>query len=306
MAEFPKNFREIIEIAKERGPLGVVVAEGQDEASIIALYDAEEMGIAFPILVGDPAKISSSINSLKIKFKGAEIVDAKNEVESIFKSIEIIKSGEAEILLKGKVQTGTLMKGVLDRERGLRKGSLLSDAFLFESNIEGNKKLVCITDGGINISPDLNAKKEILNNAVEVYHKLGIDKPKVAILSMVENVVPDHKPSEDAKNLTEMAKNGEISGCYVEGPLSLDLSISKESARKKGIKSDVAGDADILLCPDIVSANLLAKSTTYYANLPLGHIVMGATHPILIPSRADSKEAKLNSIALAVALFGKD
>lgn len=298
-----KNFKEIIEMARSKGPIAVALAEASDVAALSALLDAEEIGIAVPILVGDAEKIKLSLDEIGRKFKNAQIVDAKDEKEAVEKAVEIVRNNEAKILLKGKVQTGTLMKGVLDREKGLRKGSLLSDAFLFESRVEGREKLLCITDGGINIAPDLNAKKQIILNAVEVYKRLGYEKPKVSCLSMVENVVEGHQPSEDAFKLQEMAKKGEIEGCYVEGPLSLDLSISMNAAKKKGVKSDVAGDADILLCPEIVSANLLAKSTTYFANLPLGHIVMGATHPILIPSRSDTKEAKLNSIALAVALF---
>lgn len=298
-----KNFKEIIERAKAKGPLPVALAEASDVAALSALIEAEEMGIAIPILVGDAEKIKSALEEIGKDFKKAEIVDAKDEKEAVERAVEIVRNNEAKILLKGKVQTGTLMKGVLDREKGLRKGMLLSDAFLFESRVEGREKLLCITDGGINIAPDLNAKKQIILNAVEVYKRLGYEKPKVSCLSMVENVVEGHQPSEDAFKLQEMAKKGEIEGCYVEGPLSLDLSISMNAAKKKGVKSDVAGDADILLCPEIVSANLLAKSTTYFANLPLGHIVMGATHPILIPSRSDTKEAKLNSIALSVALF---
>lgn len=298
-----KNFKEIIERAKAKGPLPIALAEASDVAALSALIEAEEMGIAIPILVGDAEKIKSALEEIGKDFKKAEIVDAKDEKEAVERAVEIVRNNEAKILLKGKVQTGTLMKGVLDREKGLRKGMLLSDAFLFESRVEGREKLLCITDGGINIAPDLNAKKQIILNAVEVYKRLGYEKPKVSCLSMVENVVEGHQPSEDAFKLQEMARKGEIEGCYVEGPLSLDLSISMNAAKKKGVKSDVAGDADILLCPEIVSANLLAKSTTYFANLPLGHIVMGATHPILIPSRSDTKEAKLNSIALSVALF---
>lgn len=298
-----KNFKEIIERAKAKGPLPIALAEASDVAALSALIEAEEMGIAIPILVGDAEKIKSALEEIGKDFKKAEIVDAKDEKEAVEMAVEIVRNNEAKILLKGKVQTGTLMKGVLDREKGLRKGMLLSDAFLFESRVEGREKLLCITDGGINIAPDLNAKKQIILNAVEVYKRLGYEKPKVSCLSMVENVVEGHQPSEDAFKLQEMARKGEIEGCYVEGPLSLDLSISMNAAKKKGVKSDVAGDADILLCPEIVSANLLAKSTTYFANLPLGHIVMGATHPILIPSRSDTKEAKLNSIALSVALF---
>ncbi|MFB3850907.1 MAG: phosphate acyltransferase [Acidobacteriota bacterium] len=298
-----KNFREVFEKAKSKEPLPVVLAEAHDPAALTALLDAEEEGIAVPVLVGDAGKINSVLESIGRKFKKAEIVDSPDEKTSVEKAVELIRNGEAKILLKGKVQTGTLMKGVLDREKGLRKGSLLSDAFLFESNVEGNEKLLCITDGGINIAPDLNAKKQILLNAVEVYRRLGYEKPKVSCLSMVENVVEGHLPSEEAFKLQEMAKSGEIENCFVEGPLSLDLSISRNAAKKKGVVSDVAGEADILLCPEIVSANLLAKSTTYFANLPLGHIVMGATHPVLIPSRSDTPSAKLNSIALAVALF---
>jgi len=303
MADKPITFAEVIAMAKKKGPIPVVCAEGHDPAALSALLLAEEEGLALPILVGDPGKIRPAVEAIGKKFRSAEIVDSSDEKSSVEKSVELIRNGEAKILLKGKVQTGTLMKGVLDREKGLRKGSLLSDAFLFESNVDGNRKLICITDGGINIAPDINAKKQILLNAVEVYHKLGFDRPKVSCLSMVENVVEGHAPSEEGFKLQEMAKNGEITGCAVEGPLSLDLSISRNAAKKKGVQSEVAGEADILLCPEIVSANLLAKSTTYFANLPLGHIVMGATHPVLIPSRSDTPQAKLNSIALAVALF---
>jgi phosphate butyryltransferase len=301
MADVPRTFNEIIEIAKKKGPVGVVVAEANDDAALKGLLDAEEKGIAIPILVGDAGKIGSTLESIGKKFKNATIVDSKDEQASILTSLEIIKRREAKILLKGKVQTGTLMKGVLDKEKGLRKGSLLSDVFLFESKVDGVQKILCITDGGINIAPNLEQKKQILLNAVQIYQSLGVEKPKVACLSMVENVVEGHTPSEEAYKLKEMNLKGEIKGCFVDGPLSLDLSISRESARKKGIKSDVAGDADILLCPEIISANLLAKSTTYFANLPLGHTIVGATNPVLIPSRADSPQAKLNSIALAVA-----
>jgi phosphate butyryltransferase len=303
MAETPRSFDEIISLAKKRGPLPIVVAQGHDEAALKALMMAEDEGIATPILVGDPGLIGPAIEKLGRKFKSAEIIDAKDEKESVEKAVEIIRNGEAKILLKGKVQTGILMKGVLDREKGLRKGKLLSDAFLFECVLEGEKRLICITDGGINIAPDLEAKKQIVINAVEVYQRLGFARPKVSCLSMVENVVEGHSPSEDGAKIAEAAKAGELGECAVEGPLSLDLSISKMAVKKKGHEGEVAGVADILLCPEIVSANLLAKSTTYFANLPLGHIVMGATHPVLIPSRSDTPQAKLNSIALAVALF---
>jgi phosphate butyryltransferase len=191
------------------------------------------------------------------------------------------------------------MKAVLDGERGLRTDRLVSDEFLFEyPDPEAGMRLVCITDGGINIAPDLEQKKQIIENAVELYHALGFERPRVSLLSMVEKPVKGHQPSEDAVALTEMNKNGEITGCVVEGPLSLDLSISMTAVRKKGYESEVAGRADIMVVPEIVSGNLLAKGTTYFAHYRLAHAMMGTSRPVLIPSRSDKPEAKFHSLAL--------
>jgi phosphate butyryltransferase len=188
---------------------------------------------------------------------------------------------------------------VLDGERGLRTDRLISDEFVFEyPDPDVGTRLVCITDGGIIIAPTLEQKKQIVENAVALYHALGFERPRVALLSMAEKAVAGHQPSEDAVALTEMNKRGEITGCVVEGPLSLDLSISTEAVRKKGYESEVAGRADILVVPEIVSGNLLAKATTYFAHYRLAHAMMGTARPVLIPSRSDTAEAKFHSLAL--------
>jgi phosphate butyryltransferase len=276
----------------------VVLACGHDPAALEALSLAEERGLARAILVGDPGLIGPALEKLPRRLQDAEIVDAPDEESSVAKAVELVRNRTGKVLLKGKTQTGTLLKAVLDRDNGLRTGKLLSDAFLFEYPAASGTRLVCITDGGINLSPDLQAKKQILENSVTLYHALGFPRPRVSVLSAVETVIPGHTPSQDAVALVKMAAAGQLMDCEVEGPLSLDLSLSEMAVQKKGHDGPVAGKADILLCPEIISANLLAKSTTYFAGYRLAHVIMGATAPVLIPSRSDSPEAKFYSIAL--------
>lgn len=294
----PTSLNDILAAAKAKGTVTVVVACGHDPAALKALALAEEHGLARSILVGDAGQIGPALDALPKRLQHAEIADAADEASAVQRAVEIVREGQGQLLLKGKTHTGTLMKAVLDKERGLRTGRLLSDCFLTECPSRDAKRLVCITDGGINIAPDLEAKKQILLNAVDLFHFLGFARPKVSCLTMVENVVKGHPPSEDAAALAERAAKGELGACDVEGPLSFDLSVSPEAVAKKGHEGPVAGRADILLCPDIVSANLLAKSTTYWCNWRLAHVVMGAAKPVLIPSRSDTPEAKLLSIAL--------
>lgn len=292
------DFDTVLQSACKRGPFTVVVACGQDPAALSALAAAEEKGLARGILVGDPGLIGPALDAMPRRLQHCEIADASDEESAVRKAVEIVRSGEGQILLKGKTQTATLLHAVLDRDCGLRTGHLLSDAFLFEYPAKEGTRLVCVTDGGINLAPDLNAKKQILENAVKLYHRIGLARPRVACLSAVETSLPGHGPSHDAAALARMAHGGQITDCDVEGPLSLDLSISSEAVAKKGHQGEVAGRADILLCPEIVSANLLAKSTTYFAHYRLAHVIMGAAAPVLIPSRSDTAEAKMLSIAL--------
>jgi phosphate butyryltransferase len=209
------------------------------------------------------------------------------------------------LLLKGKVKTSGLLKAVLAAEGGLRTGRLLSDAFVFEDpNREGNR-LIIITDGGVTIAPDLTQKIQIIQNAVELAHLLGNSNPRVALLSAVEIVVPDMASTVEAAILTKMNQRGQIKGCIIDGPLALDNAVSPRALKIKGVHSPVEGLADILVPPDIVSANLLAKSTTYWAKFRLGHVIMGAKAPILIPSRADAPDAKLLSLALGALVANR-
>lgn len=298
MSHRPSDFDAILQSACKRGPFTVVVACGHDPAALSALAGAEEKGLARGILVGDPGFIGPALDAMPKRLKQCEIVDAPDEESAVQKAVELVRTGAGQILLKGKTQTATLLHAVLDRDHGLRTGRLLSDAFLFEYPAKEGTRLVCVTDGGINLAPDLNAKKQILENAVQLYNRLGYARPRVACLSAVETVLTGHGPSHDAAALARMAHGGQITDCEVEGPLSLDLSISPEAVAKKGHRGEVAGRADILLCPEIVSANLLAKSTTYFAHYRLAHVIMGATAPVLIPSRSDTPEAKMLSIAL--------
>lgn len=266
------NLDALLDAAIARGPFAVAVACGDDEAAERALAMAESCGLARGLLVGSAA----------------------DEAAAVAEAVRMVREGKAQILLKGRTTSGTLLKAVLDRDRGLRDGRLLSDSFVFEHD----GRLLCVTDGGINVAPDLAAKRQILENAVALYHALGVPRPRVAVMSAVETAIPGHAASEDAVALVELARRGEIEGCDVEGPLSLDLAISPQAAAKKGHRGAVAGRADILLCPDFVSANLLAKATTWFGVCRLAHVVMGASAPVLIPSRSDSAEAKLFSIAL--------
>lgn len=299
------NLDQVVAAAVKQGPFKVAVAAGHDAAALEALAMAEGENLATAVLVGEEALIAEAMAKLKKPLAKAEVVAAEGEEAAARKAVELVKGGAAHMVLKGKLQTKALMKAVLDKETGLRTGRLLSDAFLCEFPSEIGERLLCIADGGINVAPDAEQKAQIIINCVKVYHALGVEKPRVAVLNAVETPIPDHKPSGDAVALQKMWEEGKIPGCYVEGPLSLDLAVSMASVKKKGHQSEVAGQADILLCPEIVCANVFAKSTTYFCHWRLAHVTMGATAPVLIPSRADTAEAKFLSIALSALCVGK-
>ncbi len=299
MPEPLRTFEEVVAAALAKGEITVAVAAGHDPAALEACALAEETGLGRSILVGEPALIEKALAGMPEPLARAEVVAADGEEGAAAKAVELVREGKADVALKGKLPTATFMKAVLDGERGLRTDRLISDEFVFEyADPEFGTRLVCITDGGITIAPTLEQKRQIIENAVALYHALGFERPRVALLSMVEKPVKDHPPSEDAVALTEMNKRGEIAGCVVEGPLSLDLSVSMEAVRKKGYESEVAGRADILVVPEIISGNLLAKGTTYFAHYRLAHAMMGTARPVLIPSRSDTAEAKFHSLAL--------
>lgn len=276
----------------------VVIAAAQDEVALEAAARAEEEGLARCILVGDLHRIESVLWELERDPKEFQIVDRQELHEAVATAVAMVRSGEGQILMKGKCTSGDLLREVLHRDRGLRAGRLLSDVFLFDAPFPDQSRLMGITDGGVNLAPGLEEKAEILKNALDVFRALDYEEPKVAVLSAIEKVNPDLPSTVDGAELTRLARKGKFGSCRVEGPLAMDLAISAESARRKGVKSEVAGAADILLFPTIESANITAKALQYMVPFEPGHAVVGAKAPILIPSRAESVEAKVNAVAL--------
>ncbi|HDL17962.1 MAG TPA: bifunctional enoyl-CoA hydratase/phosphate acetyltransferase [Bacteroidetes bacterium] len=293
------NFTELLSHVQSLGTRIVAIANAQDQAALSAFAEAKKMGFVQGIFFGDKQAIEEVLQSVAPELAGkVEIVHCPNEFEAVKSAVQAVHSHKADILLKGKVKTGRLLKMILDPEFGLRTGRLLSDALVFENPNRPANRLTIISDGGVTLKPDLKKKIEIIKNAVELAHILGNPAPKVALLSAVETVVPGLQSTADAAVIAKMNQRGQIRGCVIDGPLALDNAVSPASLAMKKIESPVGGDADILIPPDIESANMLAKSTTYWAKYRLGHVIMGAGAPILIPSRADTGDAKLLSIAL--------
>lgn len=297
-----RNFQELLEKVKGTEKTIAVICAHQ-ESALLAAIEARRQKIANSILIGDSKKIAEMIDNLGEDSTKFEIIDEKETEKAVSIGISLVRDGEAHVILKGKVDTTTLMKGVLSKESGLRTGRLLSDVFIFEYPEKNSEsKFILMSDGGVVLNPTLEQKIEIIKNAVEVAHKLGIENPKVAILSATELVIEELTSTTDSVKLKQLNAEGKITGCIIDGPLALDLAISEESAFEKGIKSDVAGKADILIVPNIESGNILGKSLTYFAHYKIGHVIIGAKAPVLIPSRSDKMEAKLNSIALGVLM----
>jgi phosphate butyryltransferase len=290
--------------------------------SHVATLPRRRVVVVNPSNVETFAAVTESLNKLNVEFdlvgerevilRGLQNSGANrdrirlhehNDVHSALQfSIALVRNGEGQILMKGSVDTGSMMKAVLSEERGLRTGRLLTDIFIMEYPQRAGNKFVMITDGGMTLSPDLTNKIELVKNAVEVAHALGNANPKVAILSATEFVLPNLPSTLDAAALSKMNERGQIRGCIIDGPLALDNALSPEAAEEKGIISPVAGKAEILVAANIESANSLAKSTTYFANMRLAHVIVGARIPILIPSRADKSDAKLLSVALGIIM----
>ncbi len=294
------NFGQLLDSIKNKPIRKLAIASAQGEEIIGAVKQAAEEGIIFPVLIGDGQKIETICRRAGLDLTKSEIIDEKNSDHAASLAVSLVKEGKADMLMKGKVNTSTLLKAVLDKEKGLRSGRLLSHVAVVE--VEDYHKLMLITDGGINIRPDLSKKVEIILNAVEVARKLGIDLPKVACLAAVETVSEDMPETIDASVITKMAERKDIKGVLVDGPVAFDVAIDARSAEIKGIESPVAGDADIFLVPDIASGNILVKALIYLADARVGGVVVGAGAPIVLLSRSDSAETRLYSIALGAAI----
>lgn len=292
-----RNFNDLLSKLKvgKRKKLSVAVA--QDEPVLEAVKAAKERGIADAILVGNKEEIEKIATKIDMDLSDFEIIHEEDIKKAALKAIELVSSGVADMVMKGLVDTATFLRSVLNKEVGLRTGNLMSHVAVFE--IEGIDRLILLTDAAFNTYPDLKQKVQIINNSVMVAKSCGIEKIKVAPICAVEVVNPDMPATVDAALLSKMSDRGQIKGCIVDGPLALDNALSEEAAHHKGITGSVAGRADILLLPNIDVANVMYKTLTYTSNTKNGGILVGASAPVILTSRTDSFETKVNSIALA-------
>lgn len=298
-----RSFNDVIKYAKERGPKIISVACSQDKEVLIAVDMAKKEGIANAILVGDIEKTKEIAKELNIDLDGYELIDEKDLAQASLKAVSLVSEGKADIVMKGLVDTSIILKAVLNKEVGLRTGNILSHVAVFD--VKGYDRLFFITDAAMNLSPDLQGKKQIIENACVVAHALDIENPKVAAICAKEKVNPKMQDTVDAKDLEEMCANGDIKGCIVGGPFALDNAVSEEAAKHKGMSHPIAGKADILLAPDIEAGNILYKSLVFFSETKNAGVIVGAKAPIILTSRADSEETKLNSIALGVLMAAK-
>ena len=294
-----KNFNEMVANVKAKRKGTVIIAAAQTESVLQAAILAQEENLADCLLVGDKSLILSMLEQLDpghcYRF---EIVDVGSDlVKAAEMSVQLAKEGKGDIILKGKTDSGLLLHSVLDKEKGLRISPVISDVLAYE-HPEGLKLL---SDGGVNIAPNLEEKIAIVKNAVEVAHYMGSSQPKVALLAAVETVNPKMQAAIDAAVISQMNKRNQITGCIVEGPLAFDNAVSLEAAKIKGIESPVAGNADIFIVPNIEAGNIFGKLLTYYCGYRVAHVIVGTKAPILIPSRADSGELKMLCMAMALS-----
>ncbi len=292
-----KNFRELRERAKGiRGKI-LAVPWGVDNYSVNATLKALDLGLV------DGAVLYVPEGNVE-DGEGVDVVRVSTPEEAAERAVKDAREGKVHVIMKGFLKTGVLLKAVLNREWGLRTGRILSDILVAEDPARDRERLVGMTDGGVNVLPDVGDLVQIVQNAIDVFHALGYERPKVALLSAVEYVTDKVPSTLKAAEVVNRYREGEITGGVVEGPLALDVAVSEVAARRKGVKGEVAGRADVLVVPNIEAGNILGKAYTYYAHVPVGHVIMGAKVPILIPSRNESDEDKLNSIAMGVLISG--
>lgn len=292
-----RNFDDLLSKVKEIESKKVAVAVAQDEPVLEAVKSAKEKGIADAILVGDKHEIKKIADKIGMDLSEYEVMHEKDIKKAALFAVQLVSSGKADMVMKGLVDTATFLRSVLNKEVGLRTGKLMSHVAVFE--IEGIERLIYLTDAAFNTYPDLKAKKQIIENSVAVAHACGLKMPKVAPVCAVEVVNPDMPATLDASLLSKMNDRGQIKGCIVDGPLALDNALSEEAAHHKGITGPVAGKADIIMLPNIETANVMYKCLTYTSRSKNGGLLVGTSAPVILTSRADSFETKVNSIALA-------
>lgn len=299
-----RNFDELVKMvseSKDKKKVAVVAAE--DEHTLEAVFRAKDDKLVEPILIGDREKILEILDKHNFTIDDEYIVDIKDEKEAAYKAVEMVNENTADFIMKGRIQTADLLKAVVDKEKGIRTGRLMTHFAILE--VPTYHKLLVVTDGGMVMYPNLEQKKGIIENAVEFLLGLGYERPKVGVLAAVEKVNPKMEEAVHGNELKEMAERGEIKNCIIEGPISYDLAMNKESAKIKGYESPVVGDVDILVPPNISAGNILAKSLVYSGNAKMAGIILGAKVPIVLTSRGSSSEEKYLSIALSAAVNRK-
>lgn len=288
-----------IDIAASKPKKKIVVAAAEDEPVLQAVAAAVQNGIVDPILVGNVKKINLLADELGIDVSKYEFVEENEPAKAAKVAVSIVRDGRAQVIMKGLVSTADFLRAILNKEAGLRKGDMLSHIGFFDP--PAYHKVIALTDAAQNIAPTLEEKVGILNNALDLFHRLGVECPKVAMLGAVETVNPKMEATIHAALLTQMNRRKQIKGCLIDGPLAFDNAISKEATEHKGIVSDVAGEADLLMVPNIEVGNVLYKSFTYFSGASVAATILGAAAPIVLTSRADTDRSKLMSIALAAS-----
>jgi len=281
-------------------PVVMSVAAAEELDVLTAVRQATDLGIVQPLLCGDRDVIHKLSDTGVISLEGMQIEHCADPAAAASRAVSLVAHGDAAMVMKGLVDTSVLLKAVLDRDNGLRSGQVLSHLAIFE--LEGYTRPLGITDAAMNIAPDLETKRAILENAVAAFHRLGYEEPRVAVLAAKEKVNPKMPATVDAAELAAANERGEIAGCVVDGPFALDNAVDRRAAETKGISSPVAGNADILLMPTIESGNVLYKALAFLTKSRHAGVIVGARAPIVLTSRADSEAAKLDSIALAAAI----
>jgi phosphate acetyltransferase len=295
-----EKYDRLIATAKKQTPLTTAVVHSCDETSLKGALEAAEEGLIQPILVGPQEKIRGVAKIHSLDLGGVEIVDVPHSQAAADKAVELVKAGKAELLMKGSLHTDELLSAVVKRDTGIRTGRRISHVFVMD--VPGHPHTLFITDAAVNIAPDLAGKHDIIQNAIDLHVGLGLGTPKVAILSAVETVTSSIPSTIEAAALCKMADRGQITGGILDGPLAFDNAISPEAARIKGIKSQVAGQAQILVVPDLEAGNMLAKNLTFLSRADAAGVVLGARVPIILTSRADNVRTRLASCAVAMLL----
>jgi phosphotransacetylase len=292
------KYEQLLERCRSLYPVPTAVAHPCEKSALMAALEARDRGLITPLLVGPAVKIDEVAKSAGIELGKTLIVDAPHSHASAAKAVALIREGRAELLMKGSLHTDELLGAVVARETGLRTGRRLSHVFIMD--VPTYHKVLMVTDAAINIAPALEDKADICQNAIDLAILLGVVQPKVAILAAVETVTSKMPATIDAAALCKMAERGQITGAILDGPLAFDNAISRQAAETKGIRSDVAGDPDILLVPDLEAGNILAKQLSFLANADSAGLVLGARVPIILTSRADSVRSRIASCAVAV------